>query len=183
MQFKPPLFLLVFSIVKFRSHFYSEIRNIVVADNLLAALVTSLGYEKALMKRSTAPSTTPVEFELYRIPQVDESPQEMAPKVQNKKNKKAKKERKPKKDVPSTLLVTEPIAEGLREMREHLENCFTSSGHLELDRLFGDQAVDRLPLKLEICSGFGEWAVKQVPYQSNCLTSHRQWLILEKQIG
>jgi hypothetical protein len=155
----------------------------VVTDNLLAALVTSLGYEKALAKRSVGSSAAPVEFELHRVPQVQNRPQEIVPEVKNKKNKKAKREKKPKKDVSSTLLVSEPIAEGLREMREHLENCFTSSGHLELSRLFSEEH-QRLPLKLEICSGFGEWAVKQVPdRQSPILTSYRQSLTLEKRTG
>jgi hypothetical protein len=136
--------------------FYLENQKTFLVDDLLAAMVWSLGYEKALMKKYTD-STNPVQFQLKRISQPSDLP---TSKPEKKKGKKPKPKTK-KTPSSSSLLVPELIAEGLREMRGHLENCFTSTGSLEPCHLFRDEDQS-LPLKLEICSGFGEWAVKQV---------------------
>jgi hypothetical protein len=159
--------IILLKICRFREVFSSSVilsssledTKTLLVDDLLAALVWSLGYEKALMKQTTETSSV-VQFQLKRISQSSEDLSSTQP--EKKKGKRPKQKQKMKK-IPSSssISVPESIAEGLREMRDHLENCFTSTNCLEPCRLFRDEAQS-LPLKLEICSGFGEWAVKQV---------------------
>ena len=159
--------IILLLIYRFWEVFYSSIflsssvdnKKIVLVDDLLAALVWSLGYHKALMKRTTDTSNV-VQFQLKRICSFSEDLFVTQP--EKKKGKKTKQNHKINKIPPSSCItVPESVAEELKEMRDHLESSFTSTNSLEPSRLFPHEDQS-LPLKLEICSGFGEWAVKQV---------------------
>ncbi len=121
-------------------------------DSLLRALVKKLGYDKALGKLNAEPNTKLVKFSLIR--QKEES------NISSSSSKKSKKSTSKLSDL-NLIKVTPQVSTNLVEMRQYLEDCFTPNGFLKFNHLFHRKFGD-LPVKLEICSGFGEWAVKQV---------------------
>ena len=57
----------------------------------------------------------------------------------------------------------------LSDYFDHLSSCIDTNGYIKFDRIFNLNSSDNdaskqaiLPIKLEICSGFGEWAMDQV---------------------
>lgn len=106
--------------------------------------------------RENGHSSRSIEFQINRsCPPDDEKS------LLRKSKKKSKRELKPMHHSTTKILVTEQVAQGLTEVREYLDHCFTTSTYLNFNQLFGNDSP-QLPLKLEICSGFGEWIVKQV---------------------
>ena len=69
------------------------------------------------------------------------------------------------------------LRDSIQKFREHLESCFDASNHIDFSRVFSTPNGDATspahsPLKLEICSGAGEWAVAQAraDLESNWVT-------------
>lgn len=154
---------------------YIEGKKDLVVDQLFAALVFSLGLDRALGMRHPTKPINSVEFQIYRNrePNGDEF-------IDSEPKKKKKSLRQ--KRSPTIRVVSGQVAEGFIEIREHLDRCFTSSNHLEFGHLFSD-SNQQLPLKLEICSGFGEWVVKQVTFWIYRLYFLRRKQISGEQIG
>ena len=69
---------------------------------------------------------------------------------------------------PSLSDVKSEVNQSLSYLRSHFSRCVSVQNHLDFQRLFGNDeeqesnsASNRRPLKLEICSGAGEWAAAQ----------------------
>lgn len=69
------------------------------------------------------------------------------------------------------------LRDSIQQFREYLESCFDASNHIDFSRVFSTRNGDATspahsPLKLEICSGAGEWAVAQAraDLESNWVT-------------
>ena len=95
----------------------------------------------------------------------------------NKKKGKGKGKKGKKGDdtdvPPPGVLVRIPpqVTTAVNAARSSLEECVDSNGRLLFSRIFGSDIADSesgdvgeasFPIKMEICSGGGEWAVKQV---------------------
>ena len=48
-----------------------------------------------------------------------------------------------------------------KAVSKHLKRCLQADGRLKWKRVFAEDGSDSLPVKLEICSGSGEWAAAQ----------------------
>lgn len=89
----------------------------------------------------------------------------------NKKNKKGFKKKKKEEKVSEASAV--PIAPAWQQrIADHYTGCLDSHGHIDFDHIFSIEdgaspknSSDAL-LKLEICSGAGEWAVAQAVHDT-----------------
>lgn len=153
-----------------------------VVDSILQARVYKFGLAAALARKGTrGGATTPTaELSTYyllrsAIPVPKPTPQAAADATaygtdKNKKQRKVKKDKKGGVTVVEEgprgqVKVTAAVASELDAVRERLEESVDDQGKLRFNKIF---ATPDLPVKLEICSGGGEWAVKQVSYQYKC---------------
>ena len=73
------------------------------------------------------------------------------------------------KTTPENSFLDSNLSTLLSEYSDHLSSCIDTNGYIKFDRIFNLNSSDNdaskqaiLPIKLEICSGFGEWAMDQV---------------------
>jgi hypothetical protein len=143
-----------------------------VADAILLARVNKFGLAAALGKKCGRGSTPVAELRDYYVVRSSvPAPAVPAPKKTDDSNK-GKKKGKGKKDKKKSNVAEEAplglvkvpsaVASELDAVRSRVEECVDESGKLCFNSIF---STPDLPVKLEICSGGGEWAVKQVTDQ------------------
>mmetsp|Transcript_16942 Transcript_16942/g.25562 ORF Transcript_16942/g.25562 Transcript_16942/m.25562 type:complete len:749 (+) Transcript_16942:52-2298(+) len=165
--------------------------KIAIVDAILSALVHKFGLVEVLRKSTGCGSGgTTVDYIIERSagdtanskPDGDETPSGKL-KKKGKGKSKAKSKPIPGTIVPSKRTVTIPtsVADALDNMRAHLDSVFTDTGVMNFTNLFASSNKElheeetQRPVKLEICSGAGEWAVKQ----ALCEIDTANWITLE----
>ena len=84
---------------------------------------------------------------------------------ESKAGKKGFKKKKKEEKVAESSSV--PIAVSWsKRVTDHYARCLDSDGNIDFDYLFGESSAGA-PLKLEICSGAGEWAVAQAEHDAS----------------
>lgn len=136
-----------------------------LAGKFVASLLQKFGYDVVLRKKlNNQDVKTLVTYELYdNYDALQVAPAAAEP--GKKKKKKVKTNFEEKVIDNSKISLPQEVVDEIVKLRRHIATCMNNDKHIDFGVLFSAKnkhTPSTLPIKMEICSGTGEWVAKQV---------------------
>ena len=121
-------------------------------------------------KLNSQDTKTLITYELYDNYDAPQAAPAATEPEKKKKKKKVKTNFEEKVIDNSKISLPQDVVDEIVKLRQHIATCMNNDKHIDFGVLFSAKnkhTPSTLPIKMEICSGTGEWVAKQV-FDSTC---------------